>query len=47
MFGLGAAECIAIAVLWLLLFGAKSLPAAARSLGQTLTEFRRAVSGDS
>lgn len=38
---LGGFEIVVIAVLILLLFGAKKLPTFARSLGRSLTEFKR------
>lgn len=43
MFGVGMSEMLVIAVVALLLFGAKRLPELARSLGKGLVEFKRAV----
>jgi len=45
MFGLGFQEILLIFVLALLLFGAKKLPDVGRALGQTIKEFKRALSG--
>ncbi len=45
MFGIGMTELMVILVIGLLVLGPKRLPEMARSLGKSLTEFRRA-SGD-
>lgn len=43
MFGLGFGEILIIAILALLILGEKRLPDAAKQLGKTLREFRRAT----
>ena len=45
MFGLGAGELIVIAVLLIVLFGAKKLPQLGDGLGKALRGFQKAVSG--
>ncbi|MDQ1689553.1 MAG: sec-independent protein translocase protein TatA [Frankiaceae bacterium] len=45
MFGLDAPELIVIAVVVVLLFGAKRLPDAARSMGRSMRIFRSEVRG--
>lgn len=45
MFGLDAPELIVIAVVGVLLFGAKRLPDAARSMGRSMRIFRSEVRG--
>ena len=42
MFGLGVTEILLILVVALLVLGPKRLPEAARSLGRSMAEFRRA-----
>lgn len=42
MFGIGHTELLIVAVIALLLFGSR-LPALARSMGQSITEFRRGI----
>lgn len=42
----GAPELIIILVILLLLFGGKKLPELSRSLGESLRELRKGVSGD-
>ena len=44
MFGLGVTEILLILVVALLVLGPKRLPEAARSLGRSMAEFRRASS---
>ena len=44
MFGLGLGELLVVMVIGLVLFGNR-LPNMARSLGKTLTEFRKEVRG--
>ena len=43
---IGTTEIIIIAVVILLLFGAKRIPDFVRSLGQSVKEFRHAISDD-
>ncbi len=45
MFGLGVPEFIVIAVVILILFGAKKIPEFARGLGEGIREFRKAAAG--
>lgn len=44
---LGTPELIIILLVVLLLFGGKKLPELARSVGQSMQELRKGVSGDS
>ncbi len=46
MFGMGMQELLILFVIVLLLFGPKRLPDLARSLGQSLTEFKSAMRGE-
>jgi sec-independent protein translocase protein TatA len=46
MFGLGTGELIVILLIILLLFGAKSLPKLARSLGEAGNELKKGLDGD-
>lgn len=46
MFGLGLQELIVILAILLLLFGGKKLPELSRSLGQSMREIRKGLSGD-
>jgi sec-independent protein translocase protein TatA len=41
MFGLGTGEIIVIILVILLLFGAKKIPELARSLGNSISEFKK------
>jgi sec-independent protein translocase protein TatA len=43
MFGLGYQELLIILVIVLILFGAKRLPDLAKSLGSSVTEFKKGV----
>ena len=46
LFGLGTSELIVILIIILLLFGGANLPKLTRSLGSSIKEFKKAVSGD-
>ncbi|RMG64552.1 MAG: twin-arginine translocase TatA/TatE family subunit [Calditrichaeota bacterium] len=45
MFGIGPTEMIVIFLILLIMFGAKRLPELARSLGQSIKEFKHATQG--
>jgi len=45
MFGLGTGEIILIILAIILLFGAKKIPDLARSLGKSLSEFKKGAKG--
>jgi sec-independent protein translocase protein TatA len=45
MFGLGAMELLFIALVLVLLFGAKKIPEVARSLGGAVSEFKKGMRG--
>ena len=45
MFGMGPMEMAVIALLVILLFGAKRLPELAKSVGKSIKEFRHATQG--
>jgi sec-independent protein translocase protein TatA len=44
--GLGVPELVIILVILLVLFGGKKLPSLARSIGSSVGELRKGVSGD-
>jgi len=46
LFGLGTSELIVILIIILLLFGGANLPKLTRSLGSSIKEFKKAVSGE-
>jgi len=46
MFGLGPKEIIILAVIFVLLFGAKKIPELTRAIGQTGRELRKGFSDD-
>lgn len=46
MFGLGTKEIIIIAVVLVLLFGAKKVPDLARGIGEAIGYVRRAIRGE-
>ncbi len=43
MFGIGTQELLLILIIALLLFGAKSIPEIARSLGKSISSFKRGL----
>jgi len=45
MFGIGSTELLIVLGLVLLLFGGSRIPSLARSLGQSITEFKKGVRG--
>lgn len=45
-FGIGAPELLIILAILLLLFGGKKLPELSRSLGDSIREVRKGISGD-
>jgi len=45
MFGIGTGELLIILAVVVLLFGGSRIPSLARSLGQSITEFKRGVRG--
>ncbi len=47
MFGLGTTELIIILVIVLLLFGSSRLPSLAKGMGESIRNFKKAVSDDS
>jgi len=46
MFGLGPKEIIIVAVVFILLFGAKKIPELARAIGQAVRELRKGFSDE-
>ena len=46
MFGIGQTELIVFLVIVLVLFGGSRIPSIARSLGKSITEFKKGVRGD-
>lgn len=45
MFGIGHMELLIVLAIVILLFGGARIPSIARSLGQSITEFKRGVKG--
>jgi sec-independent protein translocase protein TatA len=45
MFGMGTMELLFIALIFVLLFGAKKIPEVARSLGGAVSEFKKGMRG--
>jgi sec-independent protein translocase protein TatA len=45
MFGIGQTELLVFLVIVMVLFGGSRIPALARSLGKSITEFKKGVSG--
>lgn len=45
MFGIGIQEMVIVLAIILLLFGGSRIPSLARSLGQSITEFKRGAKG--
>ena len=46
MFGIGATELILVLIIVLLLFGSKKLPELTKSIGESLRELRKGLTGD-
>lgn len=46
MFGLGTKELILIAIVVVLLFGAKKIPELAKGIGEAIRNLRKSVKGD-
>ena len=46
MFGLGTSELVIILVIVLLLFGSSRLPSLAKGMGESIRNFKKAVSDD-
>ncbi len=46
MFGLGTTELVVILVIVLLLFGSSRLPGLAKGMGESIRNFKKAVSDD-
>ncbi len=46
MFGIGAPELIIILVIILLLFGGKKLPELSKSVGESIKELRKGLTGE-
>ena len=45
MFGIGSWEVVILALIVLVLFGGSRIPSLARSLGKSITEFKKGVQG--
>ena len=45
MFGIGQTELLVFLLIVMVLFGGSRIPALARSLGKSITEFKKGVSG--
>ncbi len=45
MFGIGQTELLIFMIIVLVLFGGSRIPGIARSLGKSITEFKKGVSG--
>ena len=47
MFGLGTTEIVVIAIVLVLLFGAKKIPELSKGIGDSISHLRKAFKGDS
>jgi len=45
MFGLGPAELLIVAIIFLLLFGGKKLPEMGKGIGEGIRNFKKSISG--
>jgi sec-independent protein translocase protein TatA len=45
MFGIGQTELLVFLIIVMVLFGGSRIPALARSLGKSITEFKKGVAG--
>jgi sec-independent protein translocase protein TatA len=46
MFGLGPAELLIVAIIFLLLFGGKKIPEMGKGIGEGIRNFKKSISGD-
>lgn len=46
MFGIGLQELLVVLIIVLVLFGGKKIPELSRSIGESIRELRKGISGD-